>query len=327
MTSKAAPPYQCAFDSKAFTDGDHTLMAVATDNLGLASTAQIGVRIDNGTAPAPTTKPIDALDLLGEAQAEVVFSQQKSYTAQVIGTYTSASSIPESGIQGTVLSNGETLRLGKQVDPLDSTRGSLAFQVAPSDPNTSGAKRAELSFNPMIEMDKVYWIALRVFVYDWGTLSTSDAALFGMQLHTGDNSTGLSPNIGVYTGYTGGRQFHIEWRYSTNAKPAPSNTVTVRSEHRDTPFNTWMDLVFRFQQNLSGAGFLQVWQNGEQIVDYAGNLGFYTPGYKDYAKFGYYNWSSFASSRKVLLKSPTIVADPTGSKYTAEDLRAHVRSK
>jgi hypothetical protein len=42
-------------------------------------------------------------------------------------------------------------------------------------------------------------------------------------------------------------------------------------------------------------------------------------------KFGYYNWSSgFNSSRKVLMGAPTIVNDPTGSKYSAADLRSHV---
>jgi hypothetical protein len=59
-------------------------------------------------------------------------------------------------------------------------------------------------------------------------------------------------------------------------------------------------------------------------MDYTGPLGFQT-GYLDYAKFGYYNWSSFDSSRKVLLRSPVLVNDPTGSKYQATDLRSFVQ--
>jgi hypothetical protein len=66
--------------------------------------------------------------------------------------------------------------------------------------------------------------------------------------------------------------------------------------------------------------------NGNQIMDYTGPLGYSTPGYKDYAKFGYYNWSSFDSSRKVLMRSPVLVNDPTGSKYQASDLRAFVQA-
>ena len=63
-----------------------------------------------------------------------------------------------------------------------------------------------------------------------------------------------------------------------------------------------------------------------QLMDYAGPLGYSTPGYKDYAKFGYYNWSSFDSSRKVLMRSPVLVNDPTGSTYQATDLRAFVQA-
>ena len=68
---------------------------------------------------------------------------------------------------------------------------------------------------------------------------------------------------------------------------------------------------------------LQVWLDGERIVDHRGNLGFNTPGRNDYVKFGYYNWTdAMRSSRKVLLRSPTIVADPGGDKYSAEQLKA-----
>ena len=59
------------------------------------------------------------------------------------------------------------------------------------------------------------------------------------------------------------------------------------------------------------------------IANHQGSLG-YNTGMPDYAKFGYYNWSGAAmgsNPRKVLLRSPTIVADPTGSTYSAEQVR------
>ena len=82
--------------------------------------------------------------------------------------------------------------------------------------------------------------------------------------------------------------------------------------------------MFKFRHNTNGNGFLQVWMDGEQIVNHHGSLGFNTPGYNNYAKFGYYNWSDAAMAsnpRKVLLRSPTIVADPSGSTYNAEQVR------
>jgi hypothetical protein len=325
LGSDAAAPYQCAIDTTRFANGDHVLMAAATDDKGLAASTQRTVRFDNAREPAPAPLAIDAADILGQGQAGVPFAEQSGYTGQILGTYPYVTSIPESGIHGTVLASGETLRLGKEADPTDSTRKALAFQLAPTDPLTSKSRRAEISFPPNVEMGKVYWVALSVYVYDWGALPGTDAALFGTQLHSGDNSLGLSPSFGIYT--SGGTQFRIESRYSTSATPSQASTITTRHGYRDIPFGRWVDFVFRFKQSIDGNGFLQVWQDGEPIVDHQGSLGFNTPGYRDYIKFGYYNWSSFATSRKVLLRSPMIVLDPSGSKYSAEDLRAHVRSR
>ena len=62
--------------------------------------------------------------------------------------------------------------------------------------------------------------------------------------------------------------------------------------------------------------------DGERIVDHRGDLG-YNTGRNSYVKFGYYNWSeAISSSRKLLLRSPTIVADPAGEKYSAEQVKA-----
>src|SRR5205823_4731624 len=127
------------------------------------------------------------------------------------------------------------------------------------------------------------------------------------------------------TGANGGRTMQIMRLYSTSTNPSPSNTTVYRSPQIPIQFGQWMDFVFKFREALDGSGLLQVWLNGQQVMDYSGPLGYYTPGYLDYAKFGYYNWSSFNSSRKVLLRSPVLVKDPTGSRYQASDLSAFVQ--
>jgi predicted phosphodiesterase len=265
---------------------------------------------------------IAASDLLGAASAQLPFSRQSGYTAQVVGTYTRAGSIPESGIHGSILPNGETLRFGKVPDPSNPILKALSFQVHPDDPVTAKGKRSELSFGRNIETNKVYWVALGVYAYDWGVLGSKDAALFGTQVHSGDDSLNLSPAFSLYT--TGaGRKFKVQARWSTSPLPAQSNSTVANYAERDLPFDRWMDFVFKFRLNTAGEGFLQVWMDGERIVNHRGNLGFTTPGYNDYVKFGYYNWTSAMSSvRKILLRSPTIVADPSGDKYSAEQLRA-----
>lgn len=328
--TSTAKPYTCSFDTKQFGNGTHTLMARATDNQNATSTTQRSVTIKNDVVPDPGNgggaSPIAAADIMGEVQAEIPFAQQKGYNTQVLSQYINAAQIPETGMHASVLKNGETLRFGKQIDPTNSARKVLAFQVDPGDVTTSGAKRAELKFGNNLEMDTIYWVALSVYVYDWGALSDKDDALFGLQQHNGSPAD-LSPNFALYTNGTG-RTFEVQARGSTSTSPSYGNTVSHKYASQPIPFGRWIDFVMKFKLNTSGNGFLQVWMDGTQIVDHKGLLGYITPGNKDFFKFGYYNWSgsSFASTRKVLLRSPVIVSDPPGTKYKLEDLRAYVNA-
>lgn len=327
LNTELSSPWNCNLDTTKFADGSHTLMATAYNSSGVAASSQISVNIKNGTTATqpstPTASTIDLADIRGWASADVLFSQQSGYNTQVIGQYISAQSIPESGIHGTVLSNGESLRLGKDSDPLNSTRKALAFQVSPTDPDTSGAKRAELKFPNHVELNTVYWAAFSVYVRDWGTLSSTDHALFGLQVHGG--CCDLSPSVAVYS--RGGKTFYVDARYSTGNPGTQSTSSSVRSAEYPVPFGRWVDMVFKFKLDPAGGGFLQAWMDGSQIMNYSGRLGYYTDGSKPYFKFGYYNWTSFDSARKVMLRSPVYLVDPTGSKYKPEDLRAYINAQ
>jgi hypothetical protein len=325
ISSDTASPYTCAFNTQSLAKGTHTLLAIATDNSGLTSSAQRSFNVSNTDStpddPAPSTGLIDAADIFGQAQASVPFSGQSGYNTQVINTYLQANQIPESGIHGSTLPNGETLRLGKVTDPRDSSKKALAFQLAPNDPLTSGSHRAEIRLAGGLANDKVYWAAFRHYVADWGSFSTSDTAMIAMQIH-GGNVAGLSPAVAIYS--RGGRNFWIDARGSTASTPSQSNSVSVRSPERPIQFGRWVDFVVRFKLNTSGNGFVQVWMDGTQIWDFKGTVGYNTGSERPYVKFGYYNWTSFTTPRKVLLKSPVIVTDPTGSKYTQADIRSYI---
>src|SRR5207245_6348726 len=105
--------------------------------------------------PTPAAGAIAAADILGQAQGNVPFAQQRGYNGQVIGTYPAAQTIPETGINYTALDNGETLRLGKQPDPMNSSRNALAFQLGPNDPLTSGSRRGQRGVRPELESERV----------------------------------------------------------------------------------------------------------------------------------------------------------------------------
>ncbi len=269
------------------------------------------------------TTPVNPAHILTRASADAPFAQQSGYTAQVINTYTAAGQIAESGIHGSTLPNGETMRFGKTADPTNPALKALAFQVSTADPTTSAGKRAELSIHPNIEMNKVYWITFSAYVYDWGTLGANDLALFGTQIHCGDNQAGVGgPSVGIYTAQNG-RMLRAQARYSESSNPSSSNAVSVKYAEHPIPFQRWTDFVVKLKHNTNGNGLLQVWMDGEMIANHQGSLG-YNTGMTDYAKFGYYNWSGAAmgaNPRKVLLRSPTIVADPTGNTYNAEQVR------
>ncbi len=269
-----------------------------------------------GTAQAG----IDPRDILGQAQADVPFARQSGWAGQFLGRYPDARTIPESGVHGAPLENGETLRFGKVADPVEPARKALAFQLSPDDPMTASSHRTEIAFEPNVEQGKVYWIAFSLYVYDWGRLPRGDESLFGTQVHCGDDSRGLSPSftLGSFRGDT----FVVSVQYSTSDDPTPHNMVSRKYGQIPIPFGRWTDFVFEFRESQRD-GFLHAWMDGREIVDYEGPLGFRTA-YKDYAKFGYYNWSRFSSSRKVLLRSPLLVVDPTGDKYRESDLRSFV---
>jgi hypothetical protein len=290
VATDTTSPYSGSFSTAGVPDGPAQLMAVATDNLGAKSTVQRSVTIKNAsttpTDPAPTDPAPSAIapsDIIMRASADVPFSQHSGYVATLINTATQAPQVPESGIHGTTLPNGETLRFGKVSDPSNSTRKALAFTVRNSDPTTSNGKRTELSLSPNIEMNKVYWIAFSAYIHDWGTLATNDNSLFGTQLHQGNKSLVVGgPAFGLYTTQTG-RTFRVQARYSESSTPSSSNAVSVKHAEYPIPFHRWTDFVLKFKQNTSGNGFLQVWMDGQMIANYKGSLG-YNTGYTDYAK-------------------------------------------
>jgi hypothetical protein len=329
VATDTASPYTCTIDTTKFANGTYNLAAVATDTNGATATATRTVTVSNASSGGGTGGAISSSDILLQAQAGIAFSQQGGYTGAVMGTYPEVNTIPESGINGPRLSNGETLRLGKQLDPAGSGKQALAFQLSPSDPVTSGSKRSEFEFPANVQMDKVYWVAYSAYVYDWGTLPSGDESLFGTQVHSSRTDLGLSPAFTVAT--FDGRTMRISVQYSNSSSPTTGNTVTIKypdwaQPGIAIPFGRWVDFVFKFRESTSSSGFLQAWIDGTQVVNYSGRLGYDTPGYLDYFKFGYYNWSSFNSSRKVLLRSPIAVQDPTGSKYQASDLRSFVQA-
>jgi hypothetical protein len=260
-------------------------------------------------------------DIIAVASADAPFAAQAGFGAQVMGKHPPARSIPEEGIHGTPLPGGDTLRLGKVPDPLDPGRKAFAFQLAPDDPKTSSSKRSEFAFAKNVEHGKVYWAAVSVYVYDWSKdFGHDERSTVGIQLHGGNDKLDLGPVFAVNT--AGPRHFQVVTRATSNPELGSRGRRTLRHSEQRIHFERWMDLVFKFRLSTGSDGFLHAWVDGKKITAHEGPLGYPTPGFKDYLKVGYYNWSRFDSPRRLLVRSPMLVLDPTGEKYQPDDLRA-----
>jgi hypothetical protein len=212
-------------------------------------------------------------------------------------------------------------------DPAGSGKQVIDFELGVGDPVTQGSHRSELEFgNKKLQYGQTYWFAFREYIYDWGTLPSGDEQLFGFQFHNGNTDAGFSPSVALtaYGAKGGGRSFQVFVSYSTSTTPNLSNYQAWWSPNIAIPFGRWIDFVVKVKADIGGAGVAQVWMDGTQIANYAGPVGYYTPGIADYAKFGYYNWSPYTTNRRVMMRSPVVVADPTGSKYSPADLRTFI---
>jgi hypothetical protein len=340
----------CVLDTTKFANGTHQLKAVARNSAGATYNEVRSVNVQNAaaattptattTSPATTTpasttaSPISNLDILELAQADVPFAQQQAYWAEAFGTDLNTQGklnpLTENGIHGSKLPNGETLRLGK-VTAADG-KPALSFTLAPGDPLQNSSHRSELEFLPVasvgagnIEHEKTYWYAYKVFIYDWGTLAAGDESFFGAHIHSGDMNIGIGGPHGLvtYAKDNGGRSFRVWTAWTTPS--APRSAQTWMSSPIPIPFGRWVDFVGKIRQSQTN-GLLQVWMDGVQIANRSGPVGLYTPGFKDYFKAGFYNWSGTQKVKTVMLRSVVVVNDPTGGKYNPEDLRAFIQA-
>jgi len=170
------------------------------------------------------------------------------------------------GVRVWTLPNGETLRLGKETDPTNGNRKAFSFQLSPA---TRSPRLAPLGDRvpSNIEMGKTYWVAFSTYIPDWGTTGGSDDnALFGTQLHAGDNNLGLSPSLTLVS-YTG----RTSWcsQATARARAEHEQHAVVQVAEYPMPFGRWADFVFKFRQGYTGGGCWQVWMDGTQIANYA----------------------------------------------------------
>ena len=271
---------------------------------------------------------VQAGDIIDQFIPSKPFNVQPWGVAQCYGLFIPTANLPETGINGTPLPLGGTLRFGHAPDPSDAARTALRITVMPNDPITAGAPRCETTFSPGatgLPIGQVFWHAFAIQIPDWRK-TTDEQQL--MQWHAGD-TTGLQP---IYSLLVRGSQMRLILRYDTSATPSRDTTVTrVLWSSNNWPPNTWITVVTRALVSVDAAVAprINTWINGQAVVNYSGPSGYKAPTAQPYVKHGIYHWTNLnpwdmsLPQRTVHFRRAVLVRDPTG-RYGAADLAAYV---
>ena len=231
-------------------------------------------------APAPTTTTA-AISTLGSVKADVPFAQMSSgNNMQLMGDYPRLQDIPEAtGYVGSDTVLGSRMRFGKVNDPAGASRKVFRHAMRSSDPYTAGSVNRVDMMPPgqNISKDVTYWAAWDMylpsntyFANDWTTL---------VNLHPGG-----SANYGNWS-------MQINKGQLVFAKGSvPPSTQNTYWNATSTPLaDQWIRVVVKFRMSTSNSGLLQLWVNGNQMVN---DTGANTPDVGgDYVKMAFYNYS------------------------------------
>lgn len=223
---------------------------------------------------------------------------------------------------------GDGIRFGVVPDPLGSGRPTLAYRATQRDAQTAGGIRTE-TLHPTLPRSSNFWQVARLRFDDWSG-TTDNQIVF--QWHDGWNASESWVLKPILAFYVVGDRLSIALNYDTASYPGGSGIKTVNVfQEENTPAGQWWDIVVNARIDPFGNGYLRIWRNGQQIVDYAGPLGFDEPNNEDYAKIGYYHWTNAGNAwdpripdRTVYVQHMSIVGDPSGQ-YRWADLQGYLQ--
>ncbi len=304
------------------------------------TTTQAPVPPTEATIQLPAAKPRSTADPIDPAAVLVSVNPRKALSTQnwgqsvALGKVTNGP-LPDSGLHGPAMSDGQTLRLGLTPDPRDPSRTVLQFAV---EYNASGSYRDPLFHDgsrvqiaqidrPKLPRGQTLWHTFRYMHEDFGTNGAADQQIL-TQYHDGDHSSGLNPYLAWMVT---GSDLQIFIKYSSCEVPTkkpPCGDGKVIFSEKQTPSNTWKNVVVR--SKVGADGFVQIWRDGVLIADYQGPFGYYNQTVdNDYAVLSYYHWHSYNDFdtrlpiRRVWWDWSSMVADPD-NRYSVDDLYAHL---
>ncbi|MDG0816278.1 polysaccharide lyase [Bdellovibrio svalbardensis] len=173
-----------------------------------------------------------------------------------------------------------------QSDVVRSGKKAVRFELR-KDENVSGGFRSELRDPYFAPLFKETWYSLSFYVPEEFPVTESNSCVFAQWHDQQDPGDGdRNPPIAIRLRGTG--ELAITGRYNAEKiqKGVPGPELTF---YQDRAFKKgeWNDFVVRVFWSYEATGLVQIWRNGQQIVDYRGPIG-YNDDKGPYLKIGVY---------------------------------------
>ncbi len=200
-------------------------------------------------------------------------------------------------------------RLEKNITRQGSTAG--RFEINKNDKKIWGGHRTEMS-QAQNTARAEGWYGFSQYFPD-SYVSGSTGEVIGQWHDQADEGEHVdrSPSNTLLTG--DGR---IKWMARWDADKIMDSGYSDGLEYIDLgpiPKNKWIDWVIHIKYSHTNAGILEVWMNGEKVIDRVNMPNSYNDDAYPYFKFGVYKWNWGATSQKVIYYDEVRVGNENSS--------------
>ena len=283
----------------------------------------------------PTTLQVNSQDIFAQAVASRPFVDLGwQWAVECASQVVAGQNVPETGLTSTATADDwGALRFASVLDPKKAASKAYLFRLNRDDAQIHSGRRCELSSSPTasgsLPRDETFWYTVAVYLPDWA--ATPDEVII-MQWHGTAGSTVLNPFMALSV-----RNDKLQLVVRSNANLPVSKETTASQWFTlpgALPVNRWVNFTFKanISTNAASKPFLQLWQDGQLVVDHTGPVG-YAALETQFLKLGMYHWTGTANpwptevtTRTVYMKQPTLVRDMAG-RYKEPDLRTYVNER
>lgn len=281
------------------------------------------------TLPARLRSVLRQQDVVSYIAPGMLYPAARNIGLQCQGVNAGLGDVPKRAVQANTQSGdteprfGEADAAGVRVFRLEiNARDLLPPDLPP---------RCELLAYPMpasaLPQAQNFWFAFSFWANDWA--GTTDEQLIA-QFHIQEpRKLLLNPFFALVVR---GDELRVELRHNARDIPDKASTRLVTPRRLTMPTRRWVTAVVqaRLSNDPDQGPFVRLWLDGEQIVDYAGPVGYVLPpGAYAYPKVGLYHWTvgnpwDLKVPSRALLVGAMLTVRDASDRYNAEQIQGLV---